>query len=264
MSKLMVLSVVLASVFSAAAAFSQDLSVQVSPSPALRGTPIQLDIQNRGTGPVYFPDSCIIRAVTAGSPGGRIVWAPEICADVVIPLDEGGALSATWSAQTLDGSYATPGDYWLHVEVIEGGILKTKSYAARVVGSSLSQPELIQFSNSGIGQSVALGLLAPDHRGGVYAVAASLSMDEGMPLSIGHLALDADPVFELSFPDPHPSFFQGFQGSISETGEALAISVLVPADPRLAGITVYLQSLAVPQSMELSRARLSNVVSMQL
>jgi hypothetical protein len=264
MFKLMVLQVVFGTVCLVNSGVGQSLSIEVCPSPAPRGTAIQLDIQNIGNGPVEFPDSCILRWVSADAPDGVAIRSFGPCADVLITLDEGGELTAVWDGRTDRGDFAGPGDYWLHVEFIEAGVRYVKAYAARISSTLEAEPRLIQFSDSVLGLPTAFGLLAPDHRLGMYAVAASMSTDVGTPLSVGHLALDFDALWELSFPEPHPQFFQGFQGSFNSGGEALAISVTAPADPRLAGLTIYLQSLAIPASMEMARARLSNVAALRL
>lgn len=225
---------------------AQMLAASVDPSPAQPGGSVTLRLAVTGDIAVQFFDSCIIRRVTAFSPGGPVVRNASACADIVITLEGGQEITDTWDLRDDYGGEVTPGHYWLHVEASVDGAYERHAYPVTVADGKGSAPRLRVFSDAHLGTTAALVVDAPEFPGQPYFVAASASTDFGLPLGGEHLALDPDALFALSFPNPHPELFQGFQGELNFEGLALSISVQVPMIPSLVGQSIALQGLVFP------------------
>jgi serine-type D-Ala-D-Ala carboxypeptidase/endopeptidase len=89
-----------------------------------------------------------------------------------------------------------------------------------------------------LGQSHSFTLASSGQAGQAYVAALALSSSPGIPVGSRVLALNADPIFLASIAQPQPAALTGFQSTLSATGTA-SMSLLVPADPNLAGLAFY-------------------------
>ncbi len=251
-------------VFSAIAALpAQELSGEVSPSPAEQGQPITVTVTEAGIEGVVFLDGCIIKEVREKSPAGNTVWLAQSCPDVYIELFHGESISDSWDQRDLLGQTVPPGDYALRVDYVDNSNLRSKWFAARIQGDA-AEPRLLALTRAGVGIDLMLGLDAPDHSDGIYVAAVSATLDRGFDTGLGqHAALDMDALFEISFPRPDAGIFSGFQGSLDSLGQASGLVVSIPLDPALEYLGFHVQAMVSGPGPD-GAPRLTNVVSVTI
>jgi hypothetical protein len=93
-------------------------------------------------------------------------------------------------------------------------------------------------------------------------VAASFTTGAGINLAPGqHIALDPDPLFHLTFPNPVSSFLSGFQSTLDVTGHSSDPLLFLPYTPSLWGTGLALHALVLHQGPGLA---LSNPLTVSI
>jgi len=210
----------------------QILSGETSPNPAPLGSTISLTVQ--ASIPVYLQSGCGLNAVHQGSPGGPIVYQPFICPAIIIPVGPGSPYTIQWQP----GSNVTPGTYYIEVGYRDQATFTLQPpafFPVRIDGPAApGGPVLATTGPVMLGGTVSFTIDEPSAPNDLYVLAAAFSTNQGQPLGpLGHLALDQDILWNLSFPVPHPALFQNFQGILDGNGHTGAPQMFIPAVPAL-------------------------------
>lgn len=184
-------------------------------------------------------DGCIIDLVAKDTPMGPIVYQPTMCSDVILTFGGGQQGSETWSTMDGDGGFHAPGTYWAWTSWTDAA---GSSHVAQVSFEVVEAIQLGQETSALLGTRARFRIDAPSLGGHGYVAAASGSQVRGFWMQGMHFALDQDDLFWLSISGGNP-LFDGFQGVLTEDGEATGIRMKVPHDPRLSGHSFLIQGL---------------------
>lgn len=217
----------------ASLASAQDLSVTISPNPAVIGTTITVTATDASGQGLYTPFGCLLSSVRSGVPGGTTVKLfPCTFLGIAIPACPSPTpRTGTWNTSQvfIGGGVATPGLYWFEILKSIGpfGAISTEWHS--VVLESGNAPALSAVNSPTWGSTFQLAINAPANSGEVYALAISASTNSGLAIAPGlHMSLDVDPLFNLSFPNPDAALFVNFQGFLDLSGAATGMAINIP------------------------------------
>jgi hypothetical protein len=212
-----------------AAAGAQNLCVTVSPNPAPQGAPITISGFAVPPGGLYTQSACWVPIIHSGTPNGPVIQALP-CAFVPTAIPGcGSALPPRTYTWTPPPAIA-PGLYWFQINWVSTpfGAVTSEFFDVTLQGVPAG-PVLSAAGAATWGSPFFLSLAAPLHPGEAYAVALSGSTNTGIAIGPGlFVSLDADPIFNLTFPNPDPLTFVAFQGVLDSSGNAGGIGILIP------------------------------------
>ncbi len=255
-------SLVAIALFAALPLAAQDVSMVVTPNPAPQGSSISVAV-TAASQPISV-GGCVISGVHQGNPSGPNVMGPIFCITIVLNINACATVTRTWNGNGTGGQPVPPGDYWIRVDIFSVGPLPVASsefFPLTIVGPA-SRPTLTALTAPQIGQPLVFGIAAPADPNAPYIAAVSFTTNVGLALSgAQHLALDLDALFALSFPNPLPLLFSGFQGSLDATGSANNITLSLPFAPFLQCTGIACQAAVFPAAGGL---QLTNGVSLTI
>jgi hypothetical protein len=218
----------------ATVAFSQTLSVNISPNPAAPGQTIVVTAQSLVPNE-YTPFGCLLTSVSSGMPGGPNVGLfPCTFLPGAIPVC--GSTSYRTGQWTPSLSQA-PGQYWFQIQHHQnqfGGPAISEWFCVTLHDPvNNPAPALSALNMPTWGNAFQMSLSAPTAPFANYGVALSATTNVGIPYAGGHAALDLDDVFAFSLTQD-PAFFINFSGQLDAGGMSPTIWLLIPP---IAGIT---------------------------
>lgn len=231
---------------------AQLLDVTVTPNPAPMGTPITLSVL--ASLPNQFTlGGCLVTEIRQGTPTGPTVrFFPCTFLGVAIPQCGPGAVPRTLSwNQTGAGAFAgqvPPGDYYFSLSVTNGlfGPVTQQSISVRI-DATPPLPSLVQTMPATVGGIAFFQLTAAARPFDGYLTALSLSTNTGFQIPGGpFIGLDYDPLFELSFTGQLPTLLVDFTGSLDGAGQASTIAIVLPNDPIIQCLPLFMQSVVFP------------------
>ncbi len=173
------------------------------------------------------------------TPTGPIVPG-NMSLPVIITVPACGTYTTTWQAPNLITS--APVTFFFEVRAWNANYtVQTTDYFPVTVNPS--QATLYELYPAARGMAWQLGLGAINYPGAPYIAAISMTTNTGITGPAGlHIALDADPFFALSFPQPMPGLFLGMQGVLDSMGASPPIVTLIPNLPFLACMPLHIQA----------------------
>ena len=232
--------------------FGQLLQVTISPNPAPLGAPITVNANEAyGLGLFSPGNGGFLAEVRSGSPAGPTVAIfPATFLPGAIPPCGSPPRTQTWTP----GASITAGHYWIGITYSIGmfGAYQSEWFQVTIDANSMppvAAPGLAATAGSmpTLGSTYSMDITAPGHTVDTYICAMSASTNVGFPLGMGiHFALDIDPIFDLSFPNPTPGIFSNFQGNTDANGNAQGIGFTIPNIPFLSCIPLHCQALIIP------------------
>ncbi len=217
---------------------AQTVAATTSPDPAPNGGVVTLTIK-AGAGAINLPNSAGYWAVHMDTPTGPIVPG-NMSLPVIVTVPAFGTYTTQWQAPLLLTS--APATFFIEVRAWNA------NYSAQTTDFfpvTVNQPEAVLFELYPAlqGQPWQLALGAPTHPAAPYIAAISMTTNTGITAPGGaHIALDADPLFALSFPQPMPGLFIGMQGVLDFMGASPPIVTLIPIVPALASMPLHIQA----------------------
>lgn len=230
----------------AAAAGAQNVCAIVSPNVVPPGvaTPLTVTVQDATGAGYQYAANCVTTSIHTGSPTGPAVpLFLSICGTTFVTVAPYGSASKTYN---LPATLAA-GHYFVRIRYrLVGTTTLILEYVPFQVAPA-GDPLLTATTIAQVGQTLSMNLAAPAFPGEIYVAAASLTTNTGIPAGPGvQVALDADPVFFLSFPVPLAGVFTNFQNVLDPAGNASGINVTFPNDPLLAYLPFHVQAAVVP------------------
>ena len=221
-----------------AALVAQGVSATTTPDAVSNGGVVTLIIK-AANGTVHLPDSLGFVAVRQGSPTGPNVNT-IFSMPVIVTIPACTTYTTLWQVPLQ--TTAVPVTYFF--EVLAWNASYT-SYTIDFFPVTVNPPQaaLVEVwpTTRGLLWNMALG--APTFAGAPYVAAISATTNVGMAGPAGQfIALDADPLFAISFPNPLPGVFSGFQGSLDVFGTAPPIVTAIPNIPSLACLPLHMQA----------------------
>lgn len=217
---------------------AQVLAAKTAPDPAPNGALITLTIK-AGAGAINLPNSAGYWAVHMDTPTGPIVPG-NMSLPVIITVPACGSFMTNWQAPMLITS--APATFFFEVRAWDANYtVQTTDFFPVTVNPP--QAVLNELYPAARGQSWQLALGAPNFPAAPYIAAISMTTNTGILGPGGaFIALDADPFFALSFPQPMPGLFMGLQGVLDFSGVSPPIVTLIPNLPFLACLPLHIQA----------------------
>lgn len=238
---------------------AQGLVGVVTPPVQSPGQPVVISLSNPAPVPLEVTNLCVIDEVRRGSPLGPAVFSPS-CPPASFTVPVGGSLSGFWPGTDDGGVAVAPDMYFMRVSWTAPGLgfVQSDFYPVDMRGG---RPVLSTQTLPTRAQPFMMELSAPTRGGDAYITALSFFSNFGQDLGPVFLALDADPLFQLTLFFGLGAPFQNMTGNLDVTGGATGIGLLdIPDVPWLADAPMRAQTLIYGSGVPVTSNALSLVI----
>lgn len=206
------------------------------------------------TEPIDLVNGCGTVAIRRGSPTGQAVVTSAFCPFIFITVGPNQIWTINWDGTDDFGLRVPPDTYFFEVAgtTQAGGTFVRAFFPIRVDDPLLPTPPLLTASvagsllprvSAGRGGSFDFTIVAPTEPFAIYYLGASATTNVGQSSPPFFIALDADAVFGLAFPNPLASVFQQFIGVLDQTGQASGMRLTVPPGVLPSGFPLAVQAV---------------------